>query len=137
MHSERLRFRVAASGMLQEDAQKARSVSRHRRPDRLTDWNTRRIEIVETKNVDAEVVRSDALAVERIDAAGTAEEMARGPGMELIFAEVMLSREKAKPALVHLDHQCVLPAADRAVAGGQFRKVGFDLEAHGPAVAAS
>ena len=53
---------------------------------------------MQTKHVDAQVVRRHALAVKRINAAHLAEEMTRGPGVELMLGE--LARQAvAKPSV--------------------------------------
>jgi len=67
--------------------------------------------------------------MKRVDAADLAEEVPRCLGMELVLRERLLASQKLEFALVHFDHECVLLAADRTVAHGEFRKVCLDLEA--------
>ena len=86
---------------------------------------------------DAEVVGRDPFAMKRVDAADLAEEMAGGPGVEPVFAERLFAGKQGEPCFMHLDHECILPAADRAVTHRKFGKVGLDLEADGAAVATS
>ena len=93
------------------------------------------IEVLETEHVDADEVRRHALPVKRIDPAHLAEEMACRFRVKLIFGERISTGEKPKPGFVHLDHQRILFAADRAIARGELRKIGVDLEAHGAAMA--
>ena len=97
--------------------------------------NVRRLEVVETEHIDAQVVGRDPLAVEGIDAAHLAEEVPSGLGVELILGQGRLAGEQFELALVNLDHECVLAPTDRAIAHGEFGEVGFDLETDRAAVA--
>lgn len=86
-------------------------------------------------DIDAKVIRGDALAMKRIDAADPAEEVPRGHRVKLVFGKRILAREQFEVVLVHLHHQRVLAAADGAVASGQLGKVRFDLKADRAAMA--
>lgn len=88
-------------------------------------------------DVDAEVVRRDALAMKRVDATHLAEKVPRSFGVELVLRERLHARQQLEPAFVSLHHERVFHAADRTVTHGEFRKVGFNLKAHGAAVAAT
>ena len=86
-------------------------------------------------DIDAQVVRREPLAVERVDPAGLAKKMASGLRMELVLDEFGFAGEQFEPGFVHLDHQRIPAAADRAVAHCQLREIRFDLEANRTAVA--
>src|SRR6267154_4555693 len=102
-------------------ARRAAVVSWHRCPDRLSHWNAGRLEVVKAMNVDSQIVRSHALAMERVDAADLAEEVNRGFRMEPVLGKRLRSRQQFELALVHFDHERILPLADRAVAYGELR----------------
>lgn len=110
---------------------------RHCCADRLAHRDPLRGEAFQAVHIDAQVVRCDALAVECVDTADPAKVVARCLGVELVLGESFLAGQKAELALVHLDHQCVLAPADRAVAHGQLGEVRLDLEAHSTTVARS
>jgi len=93
--------------------------------------------MLQAMDIDTQIVRRDPLAVERVDAAGPAEVMTGGLRVELVFGEFGFAGEELEPGLVHLDHQCVLAAADRTVALGQLGKVRLDLEADRATVTAA
>jgi hypothetical protein len=95
----------------------------------------RRLEVVEAEHIDAKMVRRDALAVEWVDAAGLAEVVPGSLRVELVLGEELVAREKLELAFVDLDHESILATADRAVAHGELRKVGFDLESDRSAMA--
>src|SRR4029453_5066391 len=97
----------------------------------------RRVEVVETEDVDAEIVGRGPLAMEGINAASLAEEMTRGLRVEAVLGERVLAGEQPEPAFVDLHHQRILAAADRAVARRQLGKISLDLELDGAAVTAS
>src|SRR6476660_8480229 len=92
------------------------------------------IEILEAEHVDAEVLWRHALAMEWIDAARPAEEVARRLRMKPVLGERVGAGDQVESVLMHLDHQRVLAPADRAVARRQLREVRLDLEADGAAV---
>jgi hypothetical protein len=81
------------------------------------------------------VVQSDALAMERIDAAGFAEIVCSRKGVERIGAQRVLAGDQAERALMDFDHQCVLAAANGAIASCHLGKVSNDLKANRAAVA--
>ena len=54
--------------------------------------------------------------------------------VEPVFDEKILSRQQLKPALMDLDHECVLPTADRAIARRELREIGLYLELDGTAM---
>jgi len=86
------------------------------------------------EDIDSKVVGRDSLTMKRIDAADLAEEVASCLGMELVLGEGLLTGQELELALVHLDHERVLPATDRTVAHGEFREVRLDLETYCAAV---
>ena len=100
----------------------------------MTHRNAFWLKTVEADDIDSKVVWRDSLAMKRIDAADFAEEVASCLGMELVLGKGFLTGQELKPALVHLDHERVLPATDRTVAHGEFREVRFDLETYRAAV---
>src|SRR5262252_8816754 len=112
-------------------------MSLHRSAHRTAYRNPGGVEVVETEDVDAEIVGRDALAMEGIDAAFLAEEMARGHGVEPVLGEPILPGEQLEPSLVNSHHQRILAATDRAVARRQLGKIGLDLELDRPAVTTS
>src|SRR5689334_16359487 len=75
--------------------------------------------------------------MKRIDAADLAEEMSRRHRVEAILGQCIATRKKLELRFVHLDHQRVLAAADRAVAGRELREIAFDTEHDGAAMAAA
>ena len=89
---------------------------------------------MQAKNVNAKTVGRDALAVERVDAADLAEVVLRHPRVKLILGKRFLARQELKLTFMDLDHECVLAPTNRAITHGEFRKVSFDLEAHGTAM---
>src|SRR5207248_283746 len=97
--------------------------------------NARWIEAVETGNVDTKIIGRDALAMEGIDAARLAEEMACGHGVESVFGEGVFAGQEFEPIFMNLDHQRIPATADRAIAGGQFWEVTLNLEFNGTAMA--
>ena len=109
----------------------------HGGADRLTHGDVRWVKAFEAMDVDAEVVWRHPLAVEWIDAADFAKEVSRGFGVELILGERLFARQQLKLTFMHFDHQRIFTAADAAITHGQFRKIRFDLKAHGTAVATS
>ncbi len=86
-------------------------------------------------NIDAQIVGRDALAMERIDSADFAKEVSRSARVELILSERFFTCEKPELALMHFDHESVLPLADGTVAHREFWEVGFNFEAYCAAVA--
>src|SRR5256885_15232184 len=75
--------------------------------------------------------------MERIDPACLAEKMACGPRVESVFGKRVLAREQLESIFVDLHHKRVLAATYCAVARGQFREVGFDLELDRTAMASA
>ena len=92
---------------------------------------------MQAENIDSEVVWRNALTVERVDTANLTEEVTGCLGVELIFGERFFTHEQFELALVYLDHQRVLAAADGTVAHRKFGEVGLDLEADGSTMAAA
>ena len=90
---------------------------------------------MKAKNIYAEVVGRDALAMKRINAADLTEEVTGGLGVELVLGERLFARQQLELALMHLDHQGILATADRAVAHCEFREIGFDLKSDSATVA--
>lgn len=86
---------------------------------------------MQAKNVDAKTVGRDALAVERVDTASFAEVVTSSLRVKLILGKRFLARQELKLTFMNLDHECVLAPTNRAITHGEFRKVSFDLEAHG------
>src|SRR5215831_12369337 len=107
---------------------RAERSSLHRGAHRLPDRYARRIESVQAEHVDPEVIGRDTLAMKRINTARLAEVMPSRQRVETILRQRILSGQEPEPRFVHLDHQRVLAATDRAIAGGQFREIGRDLE---------
>jgi hypothetical protein len=103
----------------------------------MADGKVARIEIVQAVNIDTEMIGSDALAMEGIDAAGAAEEMASGHRVEPVLRERVLACQQSEPAFVDPDHQCVSAPANGTVACRELREVRLDLEADRAAVTAS
>ena len=95
------------------------------------------VKVIETEDVDAEVVGRYALAVERVDPTCLAKVVGRGVGMKLVGGERPHVAEQAKRALMHLHHQRVLAPANRAVTGRQFGEIGIDFKSDRAAVAAT
>jgi hypothetical protein len=93
-------------------------------------WYARWVEAFQAENIDTEIFRRDTLPMERINAASPAKEVARGHGVKAVFAERVFASEQLELALVNLDHQRILAAANRAIAGRQLGKIGLDLEAN-------
>ena len=89
---------------------------------------------MQAEHIDAHVIRREALAVKWIDAANFTEEMPRSFCVKPVFGDRVSPGKKRELRFMHLDHERILAAANRAVAGGEFRKIGFDLEANGTAV---
>ena len=118
---------------MQRESSAASSFHRGSRgsPNRDTRW----VEAFQAEYVDAEIFRSDSLTVERINAARLAEEMARGHGVKAVFGERVFPGEQFEPAFVNFDHQRILAAANRAIAGSQLRNIGLYFEADRPAMA--
>jgi len=81
------------------------------------------------------MVRRDALAVKRIDAADLAEVVPRRPGVKAVLAELLSTGQQTELSLGDFDHERVLAFADGTVAHRQLREVRLDLEAHGAAMA--
>ncbi|HPO23951.1 MAG TPA: hypothetical protein PK135_04685 [Arenimonas sp.] len=92
---------------------------------------------MQAENIDAKVVRRHPLPVKWIDATDPAEKMPGGMGVELIFRQEIFTRQQFEFTFVHLDHQRVFSAADRAIAGRQFGEISFDFEPHRTTVAAA
>lgn len=90
---------------------------------------------MQAEHIDAEVVRRHPLPVKRINTADSAEKMPGSMGVELIFRQKIFARKQFEFTFVHLDHQCVFSAADRAIAGRQFGKIGLDFELNRSTVA--
>src|SRR5215813_14899483 len=102
----------------------------HRGAHRPAHGNPGRIEPIQAEHVDAEVVGRNPLAMEMVDVAGLAEVMPCGHRVEPVLDQRILAGEELEVRLVNFDHQRVLAATDRAIAGGQLRKIGLDLELH-------
>jgi len=90
---------------------------------------------MQAEHIDAEVVRRHPLPVKRINTADSAEKMPGSMGVELIFRQKIFARKQFELTFVHLDHECIFSATDRAIAGRQFGKIGLDFEPHRTAVA--
>ena len=73
--------------------------------------------------------------MKRVDTADLTEEVTGGLGVELVLGERLFAGQQFELALMNLDHQRILTTADRAVAHGEFRKVGFDLKSDSATVA--
>jgi hypothetical protein len=112
-------------------------ISFHRGANRLTHRNARRVELIQTEDIDAQVVGRDSLPMERVDAAPLAEEVTRRHGVESVLGEPALAGYQPELTLMDLHHQRVPAATDRAVTGSQLRKIGFDLELDRAAMAAA
>lgn len=96
-----------------------------------------RVETAQAKHVDAKEVRRHAFAMERIYAARSTEVVAGRLRVKLVLDQAVASTQQPKPRFVNLDHERVLAAADRTIAGRQLGEVGLDLEVDGAAVAAA
>jgi len=107
----------------------------HARADRRAYGNAGQVDVLETVDVDAEVHRCDALAMEWIDPAGAAEVVRRGVGVELVRGQSTVRTQEAERGFMDLDHQRILAPADRAVAGRQLREVRPNLKSDRSAVA--
>ncbi|MEJ0008828.1 MAG: hypothetical protein WDM77_21305 [Steroidobacteraceae bacterium] len=92
------------------------------------DGNSAGIKAIKAEYVDSKVIRRNALPVERVNTASSAEIVGRYVTMELIRGQEIATAQERKGALLHLNHQGVLPATDRAVAGCQLSEIGFNLE---------
>lgn len=69
-------------------------------------------EPIQTEHIDAEVVRSNPLAMKGIDAAHLAEKVPRSFGVKLVLREQFLACKQSEFALVDFDHQRVFLPAD-------------------------
>ena len=83
------------------------------------------------------MIRSNTLAMERVDAAGFAKEMPGRVGMKLVFSKSLFTFEKREIIFMNFHHQGILAAADGTVAGGEFWKIGGDFKNNTPAMAGS
>jgi hypothetical protein len=92
-------------------------------------------EFVRAVQIDSDMVRRDALAVESVNAPDLAEVVARGPGVNPILGERALARQQPEPIIVDLRREHIPVTTHGSGASGEFRKVGLDLQAHGSAVA--
>ncbi len=90
---------------------------------------------MQTEHIDAQMVRRHPLPVKWIDAADLAEKMSGSMRMKLILRQGIFARQQSEFAFVHLDHQCIFSAADRAIAGRQFGEIGLDFEPYRSTVA--
>ena len=104
------------------------TASRHARADSSPHWNVGRVKVLQAEDIDPEVVRRDTLAVERIDATGSAEVVRGRIGVELIGTQRLFAGEKTELTLMDLDHQGILAATDGAIASRQLGEVRGDLE---------
>ena len=111
--------------------------SGHARADCGAYWNPNWVKTIKAKDIDSKIVWRDTFPVERIDAARLAEVMNRGVGMKPVLTQGRIVAEQAEIALMDLDHQGVLAAADRAVTRRELGETGVDLEANGAAMTAA
>src|SRR6266542_1416058 len=107
----------------------------HRSAISLAHRNARWIEAVKAENVDTEIIRRDAFAMERIDSTHVAETMARSHRVESVLHKRIFSGQQLESALVDFHHQRVLASTDRTIARRQLGEVGLDLELDRPAMA--
>ena len=89
----------------------------------------------QTEHIDAKAVWSNSLAMKGINAANLAKKVPCSLGMELVLCEQFLASKQGEFALMDFDHQRIFLFADGAVTHGEFREIGFNLEAHTAAVA--
>ena len=101
----------------------------------MTNRNAGRVEPFEAEDVDAESVGRHTLAVEGVDAAYLAEEVARRHRVKTVLGQSVCTGKQLKLAFVHFHRQRILAPADGAVTGRQLREVRLDFKAHGAAVA--
>jgi hypothetical protein len=109
----------------------------HRGTNRKPNIDSFGVEPVQAMDIDAQIVGCDALAMKRVNAADFAEEVTRGFGVELIFAQGVLARQQPKFAFMNLDHERVFAFADGAIAHRQLWEICVDFKLNRCAVAAS
>ena len=107
----------------------------HTLADRRANRDTSGVEAIEAMNIHPEIIRVHPLAVERINPADLAEEVAGGVGVELIFSQALRAGQQRELALMHFDHQRILAGTDRTIASRDFGEIRGDGKAHCAAVA--
>ena len=93
------------------------------------------VDIVETADIDIDLVRVGARHIKRVDAAHSAELVLRGPGIELIGGKIVLTAQELELLGWYDQVQNSFLGANRAIAFGHPRQIGGDTEAHPAAVA--
>jgi hypothetical protein len=88
------------------------------------------IEIVQAMNVHAIVIRHRTLAMEGVDAAVLAKEMAGNAGIPAVLAQRIGTGQDLQLAFMHPRHQCVFLHAQRTIAGSEFFGFGMQTKTH-------
>ena len=86
--------------------------SRHGSAGGLAHGYARWIKALQAPDIDAEVVRSNTFAMERVDAADFAEKVRCRLGVKSILGERLVAGKKRKLALMDFQHERVLAKAD-------------------------
>src|SRR5262249_8179650 len=92
------------------------------------------IHVVQTADVDVDLIRIGARYVKSMDAAGRAERVLGGTGVELIRRQCIRAARELELLRPYNQMQKALLGADRAIALGHARKVGGDAETHASAM---
>ena len=95
------------------------------------------IDAVEATDVDIDLIRIGARNVERMDAAGGAEGMARRAGVEPVSGQRILAADEFERVGRDDEMQKAFLAAHRTIAFGHARKIAGHAKAHAPAMTAS
>ena len=75
-------------------------------------WNPIKVNAFEAGDIHAKMIGGDAFAMEWINPAGLAEEMAGGIGMELVLRKRFFTLEEFEVILMHFHHECISAPAD-------------------------
>src|SRR5262245_18931936 len=98
-------------------------------------FDRRRIDIVQTADIDVDLVGIGTRHIEGMDAAGRAERVLSRAGVEPIGGQRVRTADELELFGRHDEMQKALFGADRAIAFGDTRKIRRDAETHAPAMA--
>ena len=103
----------------------------------FADLERRNIDAVEAARVDVDLIGVRARHVERMDAAGLAERMLGGAGVELVGGQIVFAAYQFELLGRHDEMQKALLGAHRAIAIRDAAEIGGDRKTHPAAVAAA